>query len=249
MSSLIPDHKTKVILVTGGSRGIGSAVAREFGRQGCRVYVGYRTEQEKAEVVCRDIRGAGGEGQPVKADISRSDEVRRMVGTVAAESGGIDVLVHCAAVARDRSILRMSDEEWDTVVRTDLDGSFYVLRECGKSMMKRKQGAIIMISSIAGERGAPGAANYAAAKAGVSSLVKSAARELGRFNIRVNGVLPGFHLTDMGLSVPPEYVERARRESPLGVTTDIDELTKFIVFLSGMTTVTGQIFNCDSRIT
>jgi len=239
---------SKTVLITGGSRGIGSEVAREFGRSGCRVYVGYRTEREKAEAVCRDIRDAGGEGRPVQADISRSDEVRRMVETVALESGGIDVLVHCAAITRDRSILRMSDEEWDTVMRTDLDGSFYILRECGKSMMRKKQGAIIMISSIAGERGAPGAANYAAAKAGVLSLVRSAARELGRFNIRVNGVLPGFHLTDMGQAAPPEYVERARMESPLGVTTDINELTKFIVFLSGMNTVTGQIFNCDSRI-
>ncbi len=223
-------------------------MAREFGRQGCRVYAGYRAEKEKAEAVCRDIVAAGGQAQAVQADVSRSDEVRRVVETVAAESGGIDVLVHCAAVARDRSILRMSDEEWDTVIRTDLDGSFYLLRECAKNMIRKEQGSIILISSIAGKRGAPGAANYAAAKAGVLSLVKSAALELGRYNIRVNGVLPGFHLTDMGQAVPPEYAERARLESPLGVSTDLGELTRFIVFLSGMTTITGQVFNWDSRI-
>ena len=142
----------------------------------------------------------------------------------------------------------MPPADWQDVMRTNLDGAFFLTRDCGALMAKNGGGAIINIASVLGLRGAAGSANYAASKAGLVALTKSAAIELGRFGVRVNAVLPGFHLTDMGKTASKDYLERARAESVLGMTTDIAELAAFIVFLSKSLSVSGQVFNWDSRI-
>lgn len=208
----------------------------------------YLKEKEKAAVVKKEIENAGGTACLFPADVADPALVNALVDAVIKEFGRIDVLVHNAAINRDRSIVKMSDDEWNDVLRTDLTGSFQVLRAAGRTMMRQKEGSIVMVASIAGVRGAYGAANYASAKAGVLGLARSAARELGRFNVRVNAVMPGFHLTDMGRSVSERYRQKALEESVLGRTTDIGELARFVVMLSKMTSVSGQTFNIDSRI-
>ena len=162
--------------------------------------------------------------------------------------GRIDVLVNNAGITRDRTILKMTDEEWEDVVRVNLNGAFWCLRDCSKAMIERKEGAIINISSIVAVRGSVGNANYAASKAGLIALTKSAAKELGRFNIRVNAVLPGFHLTDMGRAVWGKYEERIRSEHTLGRLTDIRELAQFVLFTAKQKSASGQVFNFESRV-
>jgi len=240
--------RRKIVLITGASRGIGRALALAFGRHEYAVIVNYLREKEKAVLVVDEIARSGGCARSVRADVGDPVQVQRMIETIAAQEGRIDVLVNNAGVARDGGILRITPQEWNIVLQTNLTGAFFVMQQCARMMVKQKEGAIINIASIAGLRGAPGAANYASAKAGISALTKSAAKELGRFNVRVNAVMPGFHLTDMGQSVPGAYVRRAKEDSVLGCTTAGDEMAAFIVFLAGMRTVSGQIFNWDSRI-
>ena len=184
----------------------------------------------------------------IKADVAKSKEVRAMVGEVIRKWGRIDVLVNNAGITRDRTILKMTDEEWEDVIRVNLNGAFWCLRDCSRAMIERKEGAIINISSIVAVRGSVGNANYAASKAGLISLTKSAAKELGRFNVRVNAVLPGFHLTDMGRAVWGKYEERIRSEHALGRLTDIGELARFVLFLAKQKSVSGQVFNFESRV-
>lgn len=238
----------KTVLITGASRGIGREIALAFGSRGWRVAVNYFKEKKSAEEAVAVVVAAGGEAFAVQADVADQPQVKAMVKTVAENAGRIDALVHCAAICRDRTILNMSIEEWDSVMNTDLRGSFFVIQECGKLMSRQREGSIVVLSSIVGMRGSVGNANYAAAKAGLIALAKGAARELGRFGVRVNTVLPGFHLTDMGKTAPAAYVEKIKAESVLGCTTDIHELAAFVGFLSETTTISGQVFNWDSRI-
>jgi 3-oxoacyl-[acyl-carrier protein] reductase len=240
---------SKVVLITGASRGIGREIALAFGRAGgYRVMINCVKETAKAQAVAKEIAADGGSARVFAADITDAAAVKNMVRRITDEEGSIDILVNNAAVIRDNLLLRMSADEWDTVLKTDLTGTFQVLQTCARVMMKKHDGAIINIASIVAGRGSFGGANYASAKAGLVALTKSAARELGRFSIRVNAVMPGFQLTDMGKQAPAEYAENVKKESVLSCTTDLKELAAFIVFLSGMKTVSGQIFNWDSRI-
>lgn len=236
------------VLVTGSSRGIGRALALSFARAGYKVLIHYHTQADKAREVAAEIVAAGGDAAVYHCDLADPSAVRAMVEEIAAAEGTIDVLVNNAALTRDRTILRMTDDEWNAVINADLSGTFHILRACGALMAKKRAGAIVNIASIVGVRGSYGNANYAAAKAGVIGLTKAAARELGRFAIRVNAVLPGYHLTDMGRTAPAEYVENIKRESVLGCTTDMDELARFVILLAASTTVSGQVFNWDSRV-
>lgn len=235
-------------LITGASRGIGREIALEFSRAGYSIILNYKNEKAKAESVAEEIKNAGGDAFVFQADIADSSSVKNLINNIVKTKNHIDVLINNAGICRDRTILKMSLQEWKEVIDTNLSGSFYVLQECAKIMVKQKSGSIINIASITGCRGSIGNANYTSSKAGLLALTKSAARELGRFNIRVNAILPGFHLTDMGQSAPLNYQEKISQESVLGLTTDIKELSKFVVFLAGMKTISGQIFNCDSRI-
>ncbi|MDI6756725.1 MAG: SDR family NAD(P)-dependent oxidoreductase [Endomicrobiia bacterium] len=241
-------HEKKVALVTGSSRGLGCRIAKEFASAGYAVGVNYNKSGESADEFVRELRGEGFRAQKFRADVARSSDVFEMTESVIREFGRIDVVVNNAAIIRDRAVVKMSDGEWDDVIGADLSGAFYVTREAAKVMSRQKSGSIINISSIVGWRGNFGEANYSSAKGGLISLTKTAARELGRFGVRVNCVLPGFHLTDMGSAAPEEYYRKNIAESVLGVTTSDEEFARFVVFISELTTVSGQIFNVDSRI-
>jgi 3-oxoacyl-[acyl-carrier protein] reductase len=237
-----------VVLITGASRGIGKSIALEFGKNDYTVIINFLKEKEKALAVAQTIVMNGGRARAVAADVSDSAAVRTLVSDIEANESRLDVLVNNAGLTKNRSLVKMSDDEWEKIIATDLSGPFYVIRECAQLMARIKGGSIINMGSILGFRGAFGSANYAGAKAGLVGLTKSTAIELGRFNVRVNMVLPGFHLTDMGAGASDKYIEKARLDSVLGVTTDLDEFARFVVFLSQTKTVSGQVFNFDSRI-
>lgn len=183
-----------------------------------------------------------------QADVSDPAAVQSLVDDVLSRWGRLDGLVNNAGITRDRSLLKMSNVEWREVLDVNLSGTFWCLRAAAVPMSRAKNGFIINIASLLGARGGVGCANYAAAKAGVIGLTKAAARELGRFNIRVNAVMPGFHVTAMSEKMPPENRARVVAEHVLGRSTDPADLGRMVVSLAESASVSGQIFNVDSRI-
>lgn len=240
--------ESQVVLVTGASRGIGRFIASTFGKNGYKVGINYIQSYEKAESLANEIKLYGGEALLLKTDIGDSSQVRNMTEQIIEKWGKLDILINNAGITKDKTILKMNDEEWTEPIRVNLSGSFWCLRECAKIMIKQKEGSIINIASVSGIRGSFGSANYAASKAGLIALTKSAAKEFGRFHIRINAILPGFHLTDMGAKIPEKYRENTKAEHVTGKCTDLKELAEFVLFISQQKSVSGQIFNFDSRI-
>jgi 3-oxoacyl-[acyl-carrier protein] reductase len=236
------------VLVTGANRGIGRALSSAFGRAGHRVAVNFCSHAEEAASLVEELRRAGAEAVAFQADVSDSIQARRLVDDVVKQYGTLDVLVNNAGISRDRTILKMTSEEWNEVVDVNLSGTFWCLQAAASHMSKRKEGCILNISSLVGVRGSVGNANYAAAKAGVIALTKAAARELGRFNIRVNAVLPGFHPTEIGRAVWEKHQEKILEEHVLGRLVDMEELASFIVNLSAQRSASGQVFSFESRV-
>jgi 3-oxoacyl-[acyl-carrier protein] reductase len=238
----------RVVIVTGASRGLGRDMALHFGRTGDRVVVNYREREEDAMSVVQEIGRSGSEAMVFRADVRRPDEVDAMVTSTVARWGAVDVLVNNASIIRDGFAIRLSDEEWDEVLETNLKGPFLCIRAIAKIMMKQRSGHIISISSISGVQGRAGQSNYAASKSGLIGLTKAAAKELGRFNIRVNAVLPGYLLTDMGMAISEGTAASILNNNALGRTSDSREVSTFVHHLSLMKNVSGQVFNLDSRI-
>ncbi|MGQ0644915.1 MAG: SDR family NAD(P)-dependent oxidoreductase [Elusimicrobiota bacterium] len=236
------------VLVTGSSRGIGRAVALAFGRAGHRVTVHCRSRLEQAREVAAEVVRAGGEAEARQADLADPAQARKLVDDAAAKWGSLHVLVNNAGVARDRTILKMTEAEWREVIDVNLSGVFWCLKAAAAHMARQKEGCILNVSSLAGLRGAFGIANYAAAKAGVAALTKTAARELGRFNVRVNAVLPGFHRTEMNDALWEKGRDKILEEHVLGRLADADELGDFVVALSKLKSVSGQVIPFESRV-
>jgi 3-oxoacyl-[acyl-carrier protein] reductase len=236
------------VLVTGSSRGIGRAVALAFGRAGHRVTVHCRSRLEQAREAASEVVRAGGEAEARQADLADPAQARKLVDDAAAKWGSLHVLVNNAGVARDRTILKMTEAEWREVIDVNLSGVFWCLKAAAAHMARQKDGAILNVSSLAGLRGAFGIANYAAAKAGVAALTKTAARELGRFNVRVNAVLPGFHRTEMNDALWEKGRDKILEEHVLGRLADADELGDFVVALSKLKSVSGQVIPFESRV-
>jgi len=235
----------KVALITGASRGIGRALALAFGNAGYAVGVHYHKEKAKAEDVVQQL---GSDALALECDVRDSLRVRAMIDAVIGRWGRLDVLVNNAGLTRDRTILKMTNGEWNDVIETNLTGAFWCLREAARVMTKEKRGAIISIASIMGVRGGFGNANYAASKAGVIALTKGAARELGRFGVTVNAVLPGFHPTDMASALSEADRARITAEHALGRTTDLSDLARVVLELAQNTSISGQLLNVDSRV-
>jgi 3-oxoacyl-[acyl-carrier protein] reductase len=244
----VSEQGKRVIVVTGSSRGLGRAIALRFGRDGHRVVIHYLNSDADARAAAEQVRAFGGEPLVIGADMKVPAQVEDMVARVIERWGGIDVLVNNAGITRDGLVLRMSEADWDTVLDTDLKGPFVCIRAASRSMMKRRSGHIISIASISGVQGREGQANYSAAKAGLIGLSKAAARELGRFNIRVNAILPGYLATDMGRDLSSSVEDRIKKENVLGRSTSAEEVADFIYHLSLMKNVSGQVFNLDSRV-
>ena len=231
----------KTALVTGGSRGIGRAIALELGRAGASVVVGYRSGAEEAEGVASE---AG--GRAVQADVGDPDEAKRLVE----EAGDLDVLVNNAGVTRDGLIARMSDEDWRAVIDTNLGGVFHTCRAAARGMMRRRAGSIVNLSSVVGLHGNPGQTNYAASKAGIVGLTKSLARELGSRGVRVNAIAPGYISTALTDVLPEEVRGMLLANTPLGRLGDPDDVAGAVRFLCSdeASFITGAVLLVDGGL-
>ena len=240
--------KKRVVVVTGASRGLGKEIALRFGKAGDMVVVNFYKHERDAAAVSEEIMRIGGEAFPYQADVRKSAEVDSMIHDALNRWGSLDVLVNNAGITRDSLLLRMTEQDWDEVTGVNLTGPFHCIRAASGVMMKQRQGHIISIASIVGLQGREGQANYSASKAGLVGLTRACARELGRFNIKVNAVLPGYLPTDMGAGASGAMHDRIMRENALGRQSDPKEVADFVYHLSSMNNASGQIFNLDSRI-
>jgi 3-oxoacyl-[acyl-carrier protein] reductase len=241
-------NNNKTVIITGGARGIGSALSEAFAGAAWSVAVNYHTSAEQAEALCRKITELGGTAKLFQTDVSDSNAAHKMIESVLNEQGRIDTLINNAGICHNSSLSRMSEEEWDPVIATDLKGPWNMIRACAPAMISQNSGSIINIGSIGGIKGLAGGSNYAAAKGALIELTKQTAIELGKNGISVNTVLPGFHLSGMGAHATENYTKQSREDSVLKTTTNITELAQFIVMLASTKTVSGQTFNWDSRI-
>jgi 3-oxoacyl-[acyl-carrier protein] reductase len=241
-------NRSRVVVVTGASRGLGRSIALCFGRAGDRVTVNYVAAGEMASDVVNDIISSGGEAVSFRADVRKQDEVHSLFANVVERWGAVDILINNAGVTKDSLLLRMKEQDWDDVLDTNLKGAFHCIRSASDIMAKQQSGHIVNIASITGVQGREGQANYSASKAGLIGLTRASARELGRFNIQVNAVLPGYLPTDMADELSQVMESRILRENALHRVSDPDEVARFIHHLSLMNNVSGQVFNLDSRI-
>jgi 3-oxoacyl-[acyl-carrier protein] reductase len=238
----------RVVIVTGASRGLGKEIALRFGMSGERIVVNYLSNEPAARAVADAIDQNGGESICYKADVKHTAEVDAMARDTIERWGTVDVLINNAALTKDGIMIRMTEEDWDDVVDTNLNGPFQCIRAAANQMIKQRYGHIINISAIAGLQGREGQANYSSSKAGLTGLTKASAKELGPFNIKVNAVLPGYLPTDMGSNISHNVHDRILKENALGRASEPREVADFIYHLSLMNNVSGQVFNLDSRI-
>jgi acetoacetyl-CoA reductase/3-oxoacyl-[acyl-carrier protein] reductase len=229
------DLTGRVAVVAGGAGAIGRAVARRLHAGGARVYSLDRREGSEEP-------GVTG----VVCDLTDSSQIAAALAGIDAESGRLDIVIHAAGVVRDGRLWKITDDDWRAVLSSNLDSAFYLLR-AATPFLRRAGGSVVMVSSINGERGKIGQAAYAASKAGMNALAKTAARELGAFGIRVNVVAPGWITTPMTADLADEIREKARQESPLARLGDPDDVARAVWFLSGglSSHITGQILRVD----
>lgn len=234
----------QVAVVTGASRGLGRACAEELAREGAAIVVNYNTSPAPAEELVAQITSAGGKAIAVAGNVAKAADCQALIEKANETFGKVDILINNAGVNRDKTLRRMSVEEWDEVIATDLSSAFYCTQVAIPGMVERKYGRIIVMSSIIGQMGNLGQANYAAAKAGLIAFAKSAAKELARFNITVNAMCPGFVETDMVTSLSDEVKANLISQIPLGRFGKPEEVANFVRFLcTEGDWITGQQFN------
>ncbi|MFM6193882.1 MAG: 3-oxoacyl-[acyl-carrier-protein] reductase [Planktothrix sp.] len=238
--------KGQVAIITGGSRGIGRATALALATEGAKVAVNYASSSTAADEVVAEITEAGGEAIAVQGDVSKADQVDALFNKVTETWGRVDILVNNAGITRDTLLLRMKLEDWQAVIDLNLTGVFLCTRVASKMMLKQKSGRIINITSVAGQMGNPGQANYSAAKAGVIGFTKTVAKELASRGVTVNAVAPGFIATDMTKEL--KNTEEILKFIPLGRYGQAEEVAGMIRFLAAdpaAAYITGQVFNVD----
>ena len=231
----------KTALVTGASRGIGRAIAAELAGAGASVVVGYRSGTEEADAFAQEIGG-----RAIQADVSSPDEAKRLVE----EAGDLDVLINNAGVTRDGVLARMPDDDWRTVLETNLSSVFYTCRAVSRGMMKRRGGAIVNVSSIVGMHGNWGQTNYAASKAGIVGFTKSLAQELGSRGVRANVVAPGYIQTRLTDAIPEEARAKMLDLTPLGRFGDPEDVAGAVRFLCSdeASFITGEVLLVDGGL-
>lgn len=237
----------KVALVTGGGRGIGSAVARALAAEGAFVIINYNGSRDKAEAVAEEIRKAGGDAVTYGCDVSDFGACQTMVQELTERYQHIDILVNNAGITRDGLLMKMSEEDFDRVLDINLKGCFHTIRHLSRIFLKQRSGRIINISSVSGIMGNAGQANYSASKAGVIGLTKSVARELASRGITCNAVAPGFIATDMTQAMPEAARDRVKEQIPMGRVGQPEEIAELVVFLASdkAAYLTGQVIAVD----
>lgn len=234
--------ENKVVLITGASRGIGKSIAEECVKQGAIVAFTYLSSEEKARALEAELTANGGTAKGFKSDASKFEEAQQLIDDVVNTFGTVDVLVNNAGITRDTLLMRMSEEQWDEVINTNLKSAFNLTKAVIKPMLKARYGSIINMSSVVGVQGNAGQSNYAASKAGLIGFTKSIAQELGSRNIRCNAIAPGFIETEMTGALDEKVVQGWRDSIPLkrgGLPTDVANATIFLA--SDMSAyITGQ---------
>lgn len=237
----------KTAIITGAGRGIGRAIALQFVAYGAKVVLNYRNSISQVEELLQTIKKAGGEAIAIKADISNENEAKNLIAEAVKEYKTLDILVNNAGINKDNLLIRMSEEEFDSVIDINLKGTFFCMKHAAQVMLKQRFGKIINISSVVGIAGNIGQANYAASKAGVIGMTKSAARELSSRGITVNAVAPGFIETDMTDALPDRIKEASKATIPLGRFGSAVEVAGAVSFLASESAnyITGQVLQVD----
>ena len=248
----MPDRELegRVALVTGGSRGIGAAVCAELGAAGAEVVVNYASAAAAAEAVCAAVRAAGGTAHAVAGDVSTPEGAAGLVAHVESAIGPIAILVCNAGITRDNLIMKLSDDDWRSVIDTNLGGAFFTCRAVARPMLKRRGGAIVTVSSIVGVHGNAGQTNYAASKAGLIGLTKSLAKELGSRGIRVNAIAPGYIATALTDALPEPARDAILGQTPLGRLGEPEDVARAVRFLvsDAAAFVTGDVLAVDGGL-
>jgi 3-oxoacyl-[acyl-carrier protein] reductase len=240
----------KVVLVTGASRGIGRAIANQFAQAGANVAFTYLSSVEKGEALVKELEAYGIKAKGYRSDASMFDAAEELVNSVVADFGQIDVLINNAGITRDGLLMRMTEEQWDEVIRVNLKSVFNLTKAVIKPMMKAKSGSIVNMTSIVGVKGNAGQANYAASKAGIIGFTKSVALELGSRNIRCNAIAPGFIETEMTGELNEATVEEWKKSIPLKRGGEASEVANVCLFLGSdlSSYVTGQTIQVDGGL-
>jgi acetoacetyl-CoA reductase len=241
--------KEAVVVVTGASRGLGRAIAEEVGHGGAKVVINYSRSKEPAEELVGQLSENGGEAIAVQADVSDPDQAQSLIDRTIEEFNRIDVLVNNAGINVDRTLRKLSVEDWDKVIKVDLNSAFYTVHAALPHMMEAGGGKIINMSSFVGEAGNIGQANYSAAKAGLLGFTKTAAKELARYGITVNSICPGFIETDMVASIPDDQREKLLKTVPLGRFGQPEEIARAVRFLiEDGDYITGQALDINGGV-
>lgn len=239
--------KGKNVVVTGGSRGIGRAIAIEFGKKGANVVINYVSSDAEAEKVAEEIKSLGGNAILVKGDVSSFEEGKKLIDETVKVFGTIDILINNAGITKDGLIMRMKEEHFDKVIDINLKGVFNTCKSAVSHMLKQRSGKIINISSVVGVVGNAGQANYAASKAGVIGLTKSIAKEVGARGITVNAVAPGFIKSDMTDVLSEKVKDGMLGLIPLNRFGNVEDVARTVIFFAseGGDYITGQVINVD----
>lgn len=237
----------KVALVTGAGRGIGRQIALTLAREGMFVVVNFNGSRERAQEVVDTIKENGGDGVIYQCNVSDFNQTESMVKDLIKSYGHVDILVNNAGITRDGLIMKMSEEDFDAVIETNLKGCFNTIRHLSRQMLKQRSGKIINISSVSGVLGNVGQANYAASKAGIIGLTKTMARELASRGITVNAIAPGFVNTEMTEVLPDSVKENAVAQIPLGRFGEVEDIAEMATFLASdkANYITGQVIHVD----
>ena len=237
----------KVALVTGAAKGIGAAIAKKLAMDGALVYINYASSSEAAQKLAEELKSEGVVAKIYKCDVSKYDDTKSMIEKIVSDEGGIDILVNNAGITKDNLLMRMKPEEFDSVIDINLKGTFNTMQIASKYMIKKRSGRIINISSVSGVMGNAGQINYAASKAGVIGMTKTAAREMASRNITVNAIAPGYIRTDMTDAMPEDAKAKINSFIPLGYQGEAEDIANMVAYLAGEEGryITGQVIKID----